>query len=344
MDCVGHRQHARRPAVVGQPKAPAREIPPAGPEPTRERSLRLSAPFHPQRKEQRCRSPSVAQTWCRAWTASRSPSSPGAPTGEASRASGRSIGSLYPGYDPLPALAAAAAVTERIRLTTAIMIAPYRQKRNGARQGGRHTGQPLRRAADPRHRRRLTRGRLRGRRRSLQGPRQGVRAPARADEEGLGRGGSRHRAGRTAASSAGRAGADHRRRRGRGLRARRQVRRGLDRGRRTAGGLRGGQGEDGGGLGARTAARASRGAWRSATSRWAPTPPPTSSAPSSTTTGSSGRTRTRSRPASPATRTWPVRYVEAFTSVGCDELIMFPASKDPDQVDLLADAVLPVRV
>ena len=35
------------------------------------------------------------------------------------------------------------------------------------------------------------------------------------------------------------------------------------------------------------------------------------------------------------------QYVEAFTSVGCDELVMFPSSKDPDQVDLLADAVKP---
>lgn len=33
-------------------------------------------------------------------------------------------------------------------------------------------------------------------------------------------------------------------------------------------------------------------------------------------------------------------YVEAFEAVGCDELIMFPTSSDPDQVDLLAEAVL----
>lgn len=33
-------------------------------------------------------------------------------------------------------------------------------------------------------------------------------------------------------------------------------------------------------------------------------------------------------------------YVSAFADAGCDELIMFPCSPDPGQVDLLADAVL----
>jgi alkanesulfonate monooxygenase SsuD/methylene tetrahydromethanopterin reductase-like flavin-dependent oxidoreductase (luciferase family) len=32
-------------------------------------------------------------------------------------------------------------------------------------------------------------------------------------------------------------------------------------------------------------------------------------------------------------------YVQAFADVGCDEVIFIPASKDPAQVDLLADAV-----
>lgn len=32
-------------------------------------------------------------------------------------------------------------------------------------------------------------------------------------------------------------------------------------------------------------------------------------------------------------------YVDAFAAVGCDELILFPSSSDPDQVDRLADAV-----
>lgn len=31
-------------------------------------------------------------------------------------------------------------------------------------------------------------------------------------------------------------------------------------------------------------------------------------------------------------------YLQAFAGVGCDELILFPASSDPEQVDLLADA------
>lgn len=32
-------------------------------------------------------------------------------------------------------------------------------------------------------------------------------------------------------------------------------------------------------------------------------------------------------------------YLQAFEGAGCDELILFPANADPDQVDLLADAV-----
>lgn len=37
------------------------------------------------------------------------------------------------------------------------------------------------------------------------------------------------------------------------------------------------------------------------------------------------------------------QYVDAFERAGCDELVMFPSSKDPAQVDLLADAVQPDR-
>jgi alkanesulfonate monooxygenase SsuD/methylene tetrahydromethanopterin reductase-like flavin-dependent oxidoreductase (luciferase family) len=33
------------------------------------------------------------------------------------------------------------------------------------------------------------------------------------------------------------------------------------------------------------------------------------------------------------------RYASAFAEAGCDELIFFPSSSDPDQVDLLADAL-----
>jgi alkanesulfonate monooxygenase SsuD/methylene tetrahydromethanopterin reductase-like flavin-dependent oxidoreductase (luciferase family) len=32
------------------------------------------------------------------------------------------------------------------------------------------------------------------------------------------------------------------------------------------------------------------------------------------------------------------QYISAYAAVGLDELIMFPSSSDPDQVDLLADA------
>jgi hypothetical protein len=31
--------------------------------------------------------------------------------------------------------------------------------------------------------------------------------------------------------------------------------------------------------------------------------------------------------------------VQAFAEAGCDELILFPGNPDPDQVDLLADAL-----
>jgi alkanesulfonate monooxygenase SsuD/methylene tetrahydromethanopterin reductase-like flavin-dependent oxidoreductase (luciferase family) len=43
--------------------------------------------------------------------------------------------------------------------------------------------------------------------------------------------------------------------------------------------------------------------------------------------------------ASAATGADTVRqYVDAFSAVGCDELILFPCATDPEQVDLLADA------
>ncbi len=34
------------------------------------------------------------------------------------------------------------------------------------------------------------------------------------------------------------------------------------------------------------------------------------------------------------------QYNQAFTDAGCDELIWFPSSSDPAQVDLLAEAAL----
>jgi DNA-binding LacI/PurR family transcriptional regulator len=32
------------------------------------------------------------------------------------------------------------------------------------------------------------------------------------------------------------------------------------------------------------------------------------------------------------------QYVSAFEAAGCDELLLFPASSDPEQVSLLAEA------
>jgi hypothetical protein len=44
--------------------------------------------------------------------------------------------------------------------------------------------------------------------------------------------------------------------------------------------------------------------------------------------------------ASAATDASTVRqYVDAFADAGCDELVLFPSDADPEQVDLLADAV-----
>jgi hypothetical protein len=32
-------------------------------------------------------------------------------------------------------------------------------------------------------------------------------------------------------------------------------------------------------------------------------------------------------------------YIDAFAAAGCDELVLFPCDPDPQQVDLLADAI-----
>jgi hypothetical protein len=32
------------------------------------------------------------------------------------------------------------------------------------------------------------------------------------------------------------------------------------------------------------------------------------------------------------------QYIQVFSDAGCDELVLFPCSPDPEQVDLLADA------
>jgi hypothetical protein len=60
---------------------------------------------------------------------------------------------------------------------------------------------------------------------------------------------------------------------------------------------------------------------------------------STTTPGSAKRRRPRS-PGSAAINEDSVRaYAKAFEDAGCDELTLFPTSTDPQQVDLLADAI-----
>lgn len=94
----------------------------------------------------------------------------------------------YPNLEPLIALAAAAAVTERIKLATTILIAPYRVNAALVAKAGGFGAADLERPHGARGCRWRTRGRLRGIRRRLRVARgRELRVDAGTDHGGLGR-------------------------------------------------------------------------------------------------------------------------------------------------------------
>ena len=198
---------------------------------------------------------------------------------------------VYPNYEPLIALAAAAAVTERIGLLDRDPDRALSRQRRARGQAGRDAPPPLERAPDARRRRRRARGRLRGLRRGLPHPRAGLRRDARDVEAGVGgrvvRDGGRRRAGAAARPP----GAADRRLGRRRLRARRHVRRRLDHGRRHARPAARRAPRSCGRRGRRRAATASRASPRSRTSRSATARARRRTATSATTTSGSASTR-----------------------------------------------------
>ena len=91
--------------------------------------------------------------------------------------------------------------------------------------------------------------------------------------------------------------------------------------------------------GRRRVARASPARWPSSTSPSATAPSRQHARAWGTTTGSWASTPTRSSRAPRRTRTTVKGYLAGFEAAGVDEVICFPTSTDPDQVDLLAAAV-----
>ena len=100
------------------------------------------------------------------------------------------------------------------------------------------------------------------------------------------------------------------------------------------------QGEAGRAPGAKRAARASLARWRSPTTRSATKRRPSANAYLSDYYAFLGDMADQIAGGAAKDAQTAKGYVEAFEAVGCDELIMFPSSSDPDQVDLLAEAVL----
>ena len=245
---------------------------------------------------------------------------------------------VYPSHEPLIALAAAAAVTERIRLATTILLAPTRA--NGALLAKQAA------TLDVLSEGRLVLGVAVGRRED-DFRASGVDFHARGrildemldlwariwDGEEFGTAGGSARGRPTAAlpssSAASRAPRSRAPRATATAGAPATARwRSSPRGRRACGPR-----------GKPPGATARRGRWCSRTTPSATVRNRRSRAAWATTTGPRGPTRTRSwrgrRPTSEAVR----ENVEAFAQAGCDELIFFPCDPHPDQVDLLADAL-----
>ena len=244
---------------------------------------------------------------------------------------------VYASHDPLITLAAAAAVTERIRLATTILLAPTRA--NGAvlakqaatldvLSGGRLVlGVAVGRREDDYEACDVdfhARGRILDEMLDLS-------ARSGAERRSAGAGGSAHRRPAPGPRSSSAA-------RGRRVRSRRAPRRRLDRRQLHAGGARPGDRAPTGRVGGRRTRRlaADDGAAllrprrrRGAGGRALP--------------GGLLRLRgayTETIVARAATDAETVREnVRAFAEAGCDELIFFPCDPDPDQVDLLADAL-----
>ena len=240
----------------------------------------------------------------------------------------------YPNYESLISLAAAAAVTERIRLVTDILIAPLRTNTAlfakqaatidslsggrlvlGLAVGGRPDDYELSHADFH------TRGRV------------FERQLAELNEIWAG-----DAIGPDPASGKPADGADRRQQRAH-VPPRRRVRRRVDAGRRHAGPVRRGARQDARRLESGRPRRVSRGRWCCSTSHSAMTPPVRRSARSATTTSFLGDYASRVVESAAKDADTIKGYLAAFEQAGADEVICFPASADPAQVGLLAEAV-----